>query len=123
MTEDMLKRPVAIQKLEHDIRDEKTPGEKTITRAAAISYDPKVNDIPILTAFGEGHLASRIVAVAKESGIPVMPDPNLSSMLSKLSIGDEITPELYEAVAKVLLFVAEVDKSYGDRIRAAGILK
>ena len=123
MTEDMLKRPVAIQKLEHDIRDEKPPGEKTITRAAAISYDPEVNDIPILAAFGEGYLASRIVAVAKEAGIPVMPDPNLSSMLSKLSIGDEIPPELYEAVAKVLLFVAEVDKSYGDRIRAAGILK
>ena len=91
-------------------------------RAAAISYDPDNNDAPVLAAFGEGHLADRIVAVAKESGIPVVPDPNLSSLLSKVSVGDEIPEELYEAVAKVLLFVSEVDRSYGDRLRSAGIL-
>jgi len=91
-------------------------------RAAAISYDPEKNDAPVLAAFGEGHIAEKIVAVAKESGVPVVPDPSLSSMLSKISVGDEIPEELYEAVAKVLLFVSEVDRSYGDRLRAAGML-
>ena len=91
--------------------------EKKITRAAAISYDPGEQDVPVLAAFGEGYLAKKIVEVAQESGIPVLPDPSLSSMLSKISVGDEISPELYEAVAKVLAFVSEVDRSYGEKIR------
>ena len=96
--------------------------DKRITRAAAISYDPDENDAPVLAAFGEGYIAEKIVAVAKESGVPILPDPSLSSMLSKISIGDEIPEELYEAVAKVLVFVSEVDRSYGERIRR-GIAK
>jgi flagellar biosynthesis protein len=91
--------------------------EKNITRAAAISFDPAEHDTPILAAFGEGHLAQKIVSIAKESGVPVLPDPSLSSMLSKISVGDEISPELYEAVAKVLVFVSEVDRSYGDKLK------
>lgn len=86
-------------------------------RAAAISYDPKHHDVPILSAFGEGLVADKIVALAKESGVPVLPDPSLSSMLSKISIGDEIPEELYEAVAKVLIFVSEVDRSYAERLK------
>ena len=91
-------------------------------RAAAISYDPENDGAPVLSAFGEGHLADKIVAVAKESGVPVVEDPSLSSMLSKVSVGDEIPEELYEAVAKVLIFVSEVDRSYGDRLKKAGML-
>ena len=93
-----------------------------VRRAAAVTYDPEKNDAPVLSAFGEGHIADKIVAVAKESGVPVLPDPSLSSMLSKLSVGDEIPEELYEAVAKVLIFVSEVDRSYGDRLRRSGML-
>ena len=91
--------------------------EKRIKRAAAISYDPSENDVPILAAFVEGYLAQKIVSVAKESGVPVLPDPSLSSMLSRISVGDEISPELYEAVAKVLVFVSEVDRSYGEKVK------
>ena len=90
--------------------------EKNIARAAAISYDPDENSAPVLAAFGEGHLAEKIIAVARESGVPILPDPSLSSMLSKISVGDEIPEELYEAVAKVLIFVSEVDKTYRDKI-------
>jgi flagellar biosynthesis protein len=90
---------------------------KKVTRAAAISYDPTDNDVPVLAAFGEGYVAQKIVELAKESGVPVLPDPSLTSMLSKLSVGDEISPEMYEAVAKVLAFVSEVDRSYGEKIK------
>lgn len=91
--------------------------EKKFTRAAAIAYDPAENDVPILAAFGEGYLAQKIVSIAKESGIPVLPEPSLTSMLSKISVGDEISPELYEAVAKVLAFVSEIDRGYGEKIK------
>ena len=102
------------------------PNDKNETakkRAAAISYDPGEHDVPVLSAFGEGYVAEKIIAVAKESGVPVLPDPSLSSMLSKMSVGDEIPEELYEAVAKVLIFVSEVDRSYGERLRASGVLR
>ncbi|MDR0490898.1 MAG: EscU/YscU/HrcU family type III secretion system export apparatus switch protein [Oscillospiraceae bacterium] len=89
--------------------------KKKISRAAALSYDPDENSAPVLAAFGEGYVAEKIVSVAKESGVPVLPDPSLSSMLSKISIGDEIPPEMYEAVAKVLAFVSEIDRSYGEK--------
>ena len=91
--------------------------EKVIVRAAAIRYDPIEQDVPVLAAFGEGYVARKIVEVAQESGVPILPDPSLSSMLSKISVGDEISPELYEAVARVLAFVGEVDRSYGEKIR------
>jgi len=91
--------------------------EKRITQAAALSYDPAENDVPILSAFGEGHMGHKIVDVARESGIPVMPEPGLTNLLSKLSVGDEIAPEMYDAVAKVLAFVSEMDRSYGEKVK------
>ena len=86
-------------------------------QAAALSYDPGENDVPILSAFGEGHLAEKIVEVARESGVPVIPEPGLTGLLSRLSVGDEIAPEMYDAVAKVLAFVSEMDKTYGEKVR------
>ena len=88
---------------------------KNVKRAAALSYDPDEHEAPILAAFGEGYLAEKIVSIAKESGVPVLPDPNLTTMLSRISVGDEISAEMYEAVAKVLAFVGEIDRRYGDR--------
>jgi flagellar biosynthesis protein len=95
------------------------PGEDEtpLKRAAALSYDPSDEGAPVLAAFGEGFVAEKIVSIAKESGVPVLPDPNLASMLSRISVGDEISPEMYEAVAKILAFVGEVDRRYHERIR------
>ena len=107
-----------VQLSEPPLLDSKRSSAKEpVKRAAAISYDPENNEAPVLSAFGEGSVADKIVAVARESGVPVLPDPSLASMLAKISIGDEIPEDLYEAVAKVLVFVSEVDKGYGERIR------
>ena len=95
------------------------PEENQISQAAALKYEPGSDGAPVLAAFGEGHLARKIVDIAKEAGVPVLPDPSLASMLSKISVGDEISPDMYEAVAKVLAFVAEVDRRYGDKARAS----
>lgn len=92
-------------------------GNKKISRAAALSFDPAENNVPVLAAFGEGYLAEKIVSLAKESGVPVLPDPSLASMLSKISVGDEISPDLYEAVARVLTFVSEIDRSFAEKIK------
>jgi len=102
-----------------DVSDEEKNAGRP-TRAAAISYDPADNDAPVLAAFGEGYVASKIIEIARESGVPVLPDPSLTSMLSKISVGDEIPPEMYEAVAKILAFVGEMDRRFGEKMRSAG---
>ena len=97
--------------------------ERRITHAAAISYEPDGDGAPILAAFGEGYLAQKIVEVAKGSGVPVVEDPNLASVFSKISVGDEISPDMYEAVAKVLVFVSQIDRGYGERVANANKAK
>ena len=88
-------------------------------RAAALRYDPERDAVPVLAAFGEGHVAERIVERAREADVPVMPDPDLAGMLARLSVGDDIPPALYEVVARVLIFVGEVNRGYGHSLQQA----
>jgi flagellar biosynthesis protein len=92
---------------------------KKISRAAAIKYEPGTDEVPVLAAFGEGYVAEKIVSVAKQAGVKIVEDPSLASMLSKMSVGDQIPEELYEVVARVLIFVSDVDKNYGARLKSA----
>ena len=40
---------------------------------------------------------------------------NLLHTLNKLNLGDEIPPELYEVVAEMLVFVSNLDRSFGEK--------
>lgn len=86
-------------------------------RAAALRYDPEGAGVPILSAYGEGHVAERIVEAAKAHGVPVVENAPLASMLAGLGVGDAIPPRLYEVVAEILVFVGEMDRDYGEKIR------
>jgi flagellar biosynthesis protein len=88
---------------------------KKSKKAAALRYDPQRDSAPVLTAYGEGFLAERIVSAAQESGVPVKPDSSLVDMLARIGIGDEIPEELYEVVAKILLFISEMDGTYKNK--------
>lgn len=74
---------------------------KPIT-AVALHYDGK--EAPKITAKGTGELAEKIIALAKEHGIPLHEDTALISLLSKLDLGEEIPLPLYTAVAEVIAF-------------------
>ncbi|NPA48687.1 MAG: hypothetical protein GXO20_01775 [Thermodesulfobacteria bacterium] len=76
--------------------------KKARKRAAALKYDPKKDKAPRLVAKGEGLLAERILALAKEAGIPIKEDAPLVEALLRVELEREIPPELYEAVAAVL---------------------
>ena len=60
---------------------------------------------------GEGGIARLIKERAEAAGVPLVEDPKLSYLLSKIPLGDEIPPELYRAVAEVLVFVLRLEKS------------
>ncbi|MCF2656258.1 EscU/YscU/HrcU family type III secretion system export apparatus switch protein [Lacrimispora saccharolytica] len=78
--------------------------------AIALEYDPNVDEAPKVLATGKGLVAEKIIEEAKKSDVPVHKDSKLAGTLSKLEIGDMIPPELYEAVAEVLVFVDAMEK-------------
>ncbi|HHQ41989.1 MAG TPA: type III secretion protein [Chromatiales bacterium] len=78
-------------------------GRKRGRRAVALRYDGR--GAPRVTAAGGGALAERIVAAAREHGVPLHEDPALAEALAAVPVGEEIPPELYVAVAEVLAFV------------------
>lgn len=54
---------------------------------------------------GRGHLAERILEVARAHDIPIHEDKNLVEILSHLDLAQEIPPEVHKAVAEILAFV------------------
>ena len=74
--------------------------------AVAIKYDPASDRAPRVLAKGQDYLAQRIREVAMEHRVPVMQNPPLARAIFRaVPVNQEITPELYEAVAEVLAFV------------------
>jgi flagellar biosynthesis protein FlhB len=71
--------------------------------ACALRYDEKEGDLaPVVVASGEGDLAARIVAAAREADVPVVRDVPLARALVELEVGVAIPEALYEAVAEIL---------------------
>ncbi len=71
-------------------------------RAAALRYTGTA--APTVVAAGSGETAARIEAAAREHGVPVTSDGPLAEALARLPIDTEIPPELYRAVAEVLIW-------------------
>ena len=50
-------------------------------------------------------IGAKIIELAREHDIPIEENEVLAGALSHVEIGDEIPPDLYKAVAEVLVFV------------------
>jgi len=70
--------------------------------AIALRYDG--SGAPRVTAKGRGEVAERILALAREHGIPLREDADLARLLARIELGDEVPRELYRAVAEVIAF-------------------
>jgi flagellar biosynthesis protein len=88
---------------------------KKLKIAAAIEYDAPKDRAPRLTAKGRGYIAENIIEVAKKHGVPIKEDPGLVQILSKLDIDELIPPELYKAVAEILVFVYSLNERYRQK--------
>jgi flagellar biosynthesis protein len=73
--------------------------------AVALTYDRSRDDAPRVAASGRGAVAERILEAAREAGIPIRHDADLLEILARVPVGDEIPPELYQAVAEILAFI------------------
>jgi flagellar biosynthesis protein len=89
--------------------------DRELTEAAALKYNALEDNAPLIVALGKGYVAQKMVEKARESHIQVVQDQKLSSVLQKMSVGDEIPEELYKVVAEILLFVNNMDAKYGSR--------
>ncbi len=84
--------------------------EKSKT-AVALEYIPG-ETAPQIVATGKGHVADKIIEVAKEKDVPIHEDAKLAGTLSKLEIGDYIPEELYGVVAEVLVMVDRAENKF-----------
>ena len=88
------------------------PAEGKRKKAAALQYDLKNDVAPRILAKGQGHVAEKIVETAKEAQVPIVEDAALVSALLVLELGEEIPPELYHSVAKIMAFLYRLDKNH-----------
>lgn len=85
---------------------------RPVKRAVALRYRPDQNKAPQVTAKGSGRLADRILELAARHHIPIRQDATLVQVLSRLDLHQEISLELYTAVAQILAFVYQVSRRY-----------
>jgi len=79
--------------------------------ACALKYDSEENEAPKLVAKGSELFAKQIVAIAKEHDIPVIENPPVARALFRIvDINKEVPPDLYKAVAEILIFVYKLKK-------------
>jgi flagellar biosynthetic protein FlhB len=80
--------------------------------AVALRYHPDTDNAPIVLAKGQDELALRIVKVAEEHNIAVMENvPLARALYAKTELNQEIPPELYGAVAEVLVYIFRLNEN------------
>jgi flagellar biosynthesis protein len=75
-------------------------------RAAALRYEQGTDAAPRLVAKGQGLMAERILAEAREHGVPVHQNRALVDVLSRLDLDQQIPVEFYLVVAEILAFIS-----------------
>jgi flagellar biosynthesis protein len=86
-------------------------------RATALHYGH--GDVaPTVTATGAGLLADRMIAAAREAGVPVREDPALVEALSALQLGAHVPEAMWKAVAETLAWAYKLDAGAGRRREA-----
>lgn len=81
-------------------------------KAVALHYDVKKDNAPKRGAGGSGFIAEKIINLAKEHNIPIYCDKDLCEVLLNLNPNTNIPEELYEIVAKILVFIYNANLNY-----------
>ena len=76
-------------------------------KAVALKYTEDL-PAPFIAARGKGSLASKLVRIAEDAGLPIQRDNDLSEILFQLEVGSFIPEELYEIIARLYTFVLEI---------------
>lgn len=82
------------------------------SKAWAFRYNSEEDPAPRLLASGQGHLARKILELAREAGVPVLRDPDLAVTLEAMRVGDWIPVELFEAFAGLLAGLYRINRNW-----------
>lgn len=83
---------------------------RKIKKAVALRYDQFSGSAPVLKAKGSGITADNIIETAKKYNIPIKEDSDLTEILSKLELEEEIPSSLYTAIAELLAYIYSRNK-------------
>jgi flagellar biosynthesis protein len=78
--------------------------------ATALQYQSERDSAPRVIASGQRKVAEQILAEARKHNIAIYEDTALTLALSAVNLGEEIPPELYQVVARVLAYVYRVSE-------------
>ncbi len=80
--------------------------------ACALKYDSEKMESPQLLAKGTELFAKKIIEIAREHSIPVIENPPVARAIFRMvEVNSSIPPELYKAVAEILIFVYNLRNS------------
>ena len=80
--------------------------------AVALRYRAEKDNAPVVLAKGQDELAARIVRTAQEHKVAVIENvPLARALYATTEINQEIPPELYNAVAEVLVYLYRLDST------------
>ena len=79
--------------------------------AIALLYENKTMDAPHVVAKGAGHIAQKIIEIARDHQIPIVENKPLAQILYKtVELGRTIPSDLYHAVADILAYVYQIKR-------------
>lgn len=85
--------------------------------ACALKYDQNTMESPKLVAKGTELIAKKIIEIARDNSVPVIENPPVARALFRLVEPNAyIPPDLYKAVAEILLFVYSLRKKQNNSI-------
>jgi len=85
-----------------------SPLEAEGRKAAALSYKQGYY-APVVLASGTGVTAEAIIACAREAGVYIHESPELVELLMQVDADQFIPPELYRAVAEILVWLYKME--------------
>jgi len=108
-------RQKRMQMMQRGMQDAVTTADFVTTNpthvAVAIKYTLDDMKAPKVVAKGSELFAKKIIEIAKRHNVPVIENPPVARALYRLvEVNKEIPPELYKAVAEILLFVYNLHK-------------
>jgi flagellar biosynthetic protein FlhB len=105
-------RAIAYQRMMHNVPKANVVITNPTELAIALQYEREAMAAPRVVAKGAGYVARKIREIAVAHGIPIVEKKPLAQALYKtVEIGQQIPPDLYQAIAEVLAYVYELDKS------------
>ncbi|MDX8401786.1 MAG: EscU/YscU/HrcU family type III secretion system export apparatus switch protein [Mariprofundaceae bacterium] len=81
----------------------------------ALGWEPERKEAPRVLAAGEGHLARKIMEIAREAGVHIHRDDTLARLLARVPVGMEIPEEAWQVVAELLAFLYREDRRLEEK--------